>query len=116
VLTPLTPLILKLEHFLPLPDQSKDCPNGLVLRCDEVPEHTDIVREGEMPAGVFVVTEGHACGYKILPDGRRQILDFMFPGDMSELHSLLLKVPITGFSPWALPPSFGSTATGSSQR
>ena len=44
-----------------------------------------------MPAGVFVVTAGHACGYKILPDGRRQILDFMFPGDMTELHSLLLR-------------------------
>jgi CRP-like cAMP-binding protein len=86
------PLILKLEHFLPLPDQSKDWLNSLVLRCDGVPEHTDIIREGEMPAGVFVVTAGHACGYKILPDGRRQILDFMFPGDMSELHSLLLRV------------------------
>jgi CRP-like cAMP-binding protein len=37
------------------------------------------------------VIAGHACRYKILPDGGRQILDFMFPGDMTELHSLLLK-------------------------
>ena len=88
----LTPLIIKLEHFLPLPNQDKDWLNGLVSRYEEVPEHLDINREGEMPAGVFVVAEGHACGYKILPDGRRQILDFMFPGDMSELHSLLLRV------------------------
>jgi CRP-like cAMP-binding protein len=87
----LTPLIVKLEHFLPLPDQDKDWLNGLVLKCKEFPEHSDIIREGEMPAGVFVVTAGHACGCKILADGRRQILDFMFPGDMSELHSLLLR-------------------------
>jgi len=87
----LTPLIMKLEHFLPLPDQDKEWLNGLVLRSDEFPAHSDIIREGEMHAGVFVVIAGHACRYKILPDGSRQILDFMFAGDKTELHSLLLK-------------------------
>jgi CRP-like cAMP-binding protein len=87
----LTPLIRKLEHFLPLPYTEKDWLNGLVSRCDELPAHADIMREGEVPAGVFVVIGGHACRYKILPDGERQILDFMFPGDMTELHGLLLK-------------------------
>ena len=50
-----------------------------------------IRREPLVPAGVFVIIAGHACCYKILPDGGRQILDFMFAGDMSELHSLLLR-------------------------
>jgi CRP-like cAMP-binding protein len=86
----LTPLIKKLEHFLPLPDQDKEWLNGLVSRLDEFPVHTDITRQDEMPSGVFVIIGGHACRYKILPDGGRQILDFMFPGDMTELHSLLL--------------------------
>ena len=88
----LTPLIMKLEHFLPVPDQAKEWLNSLVLRYDDFPMHADIIREGDMPSGVFVVTGGHACRYKILPDGTRQILDFMFPGDMTELHSLLLRV------------------------
>jgi len=87
----LTPLITKLEHFLPLPDQDKEWLNGLVLRSEEFPANSDIIREGEMPAGVFVVIAGHACRYKILSDGSRQILDFMFPGDKTELYSLLLK-------------------------
>lgn len=87
----LTPLIRKLEHFLPLPEPEKNWLNGLVSRCDEFPAHADIIREGEMPTGVFVMIAGHACRYKILPDGERQILDFMFPGDMTELHGLLLK-------------------------
>ncbi len=87
----LTSLIKKLEHFLPLPDPDKEWLNGLVSRSDEFPDHADIIREGETPAGVFVVIAGHACRYKILPDGGRQILDFMFPGDIIELHGLLLK-------------------------
>jgi CRP-like cAMP-binding protein len=87
----LVPLILKLEHFLPLPDRDKKWLVGLVTRQDEFPSHADIFRQNEVPPGVLVVTAGHACRYKILPDGSRQILDFMFPGDMTELHSLLLK-------------------------
>jgi CRP-like cAMP-binding protein len=86
----LTPLIEKLEHFLPLPAREKDWLNGLVIRLDEFPAHTDIIRQEEVPAGVLAVLAGHACRYKILPDGGRQILDFMFPGDMTELHGLLL--------------------------
>jgi CRP-like cAMP-binding protein len=82
---------MKLQHFLPLPDYDKEWLNGLVLRYDEFPAHSDIIREGEIPTGVFVVIAGHACRYKILLDGSRQILDFMFPGDKTELHSLLLK-------------------------
>jgi len=57
-----------------------------------------------MPAGVLIVAAGHACGYKILPDGRRQILDFMFPGDMSELHSLLLRAADYGIFTFYLRP------------
>ena len=87
----LTPLIMKLEHFLPLSDHDKEWLNGLVLRYQEFPAHSDIIREEELHAGVFVVVAGHACCYKILPDGSRQILDFMFPGDKTKLHSLLLK-------------------------
>jgi len=87
----LTPLIMRLEHFLPLPDQDKEWLNGLVLRSEEFRAHSDIIRERETPAGVFVVIDGHACRYKVLSDGSRQILDFMLPGDKTELYALLLK-------------------------
>jgi CRP-like cAMP-binding protein len=81
---------MRLEHFLPLPNQDKEWLNGLTLRSDEFPARSDFIREGEVFSGVFVVTAGHACRYKILPDGGRQILDFLFPCDKTELHSLLL--------------------------
>ena len=94
----LTPLVMKLEHFLPLPDQDKEWLSGLVLRSEEFRAHSDIIREGEMPAGVFVVIAGHACRYKILSDGSRQILDFMLPGDKTQLYGLLLKATDHGIS------------------
>jgi CRP-like cAMP-binding protein len=74
-----------------LPDRDKQWLVGLVARQDEFQAHADIFRQHEVPPGVLVVAAGHACRYKILPDGSRQILDFLFPGDMTELHSLLLK-------------------------
>jgi CRP-like cAMP-binding protein len=112
----LTPLIMKLEHFLPLPDHDKEWLNDLVLRYDEFPAHSDIIREGEMHTEVFVVIAGHACRYKILSDGSRQILDFMFPGDKTELHSLLLKATDHGIFTLGPTTIRGSIATGSSRR
>jgi CRP-like cAMP-binding protein len=83
-------LVKKLEHFLTLPDHEKAWLSSLAIRTQEFPAHADIVRQDDTPIGVFVVIGGHACRYKILPDGGRQILDFMFAGDMTELHGLLL--------------------------
>lgn len=50
----------------------------------------DLIREGDQPGPVFVVLEGWACRYKILPSGTRQILAFLMPGDSCDLHVGLL--------------------------
>ena len=50
----------------------------------------DIIREGDTPGPVIVVLDGWACRYKILPDGARQILAFMMPGDSCDLHAGLM--------------------------
>ena len=39
---------------------------------------------------MHVVLEGLACRYKVLPDGRRQILAFLVPGDPCDLDVFLL--------------------------
>jgi CRP-like cAMP-binding protein len=46
----------------------------------------DMIREGDRPGPVFVVLEGWACRYKILPTGTRQIMAFLLPGDACDLH------------------------------
>ena len=50
----------------------------------------DLIREGDKPGPVFVVLDGWACRYKILPDGSRQIIAFLMPGDFCDLHAGLL--------------------------
>jgi CRP-like cAMP-binding protein len=39
---------------------------------------------------LHVVLDGLACRYKILQDGRRQILAFLVPGDPCDFHAFLL--------------------------
>ena len=39
----------------------------------------------------FILQEGWACAYKLLPDGGRQVIDFSIPGDVMGLRSVLLR-------------------------
>ncbi|QGN56373.1 helix-turn-helix domain-containing protein [Novosphingobium sp. Gsoil 351] len=50
----------------------------------------DLIREGDETGPVFIVLEGWACRYKILPSGSRQIMAFLMPGDSCDLHIKLL--------------------------
>ncbi len=50
----------------------------------------DLIREGDRPGPVFIMLEGWACRYKVLPSGTRQILAFLMPGDACDLHIGLL--------------------------
>lgn len=50
-----------------------------------------IHRDGEMPSEVFSLLDGWAFRFKLLADGRRQILSFMLPGDFLSLHALQSK-------------------------
>ena len=56
----------------------------------KVAARRDLIREGDRPGPVFVILEGWACRYKILPNGARQVLAFMMPGDCCDLHIGLL--------------------------
>ena len=52
----------------------------------KVPARQDLIREGDKPGPVYVVLDGWACRYKVLPDGSRQIMAFLIPGDFCDLH------------------------------
>ncbi|WP_160752512.1 helix-turn-helix domain-containing protein [Qipengyuania algicida] len=49
----------------------------------------DLIREGDPTPSALVLLEGWACRYKDLPDGRRQIVGFVLPGDVSNLGKQL---------------------------
>ncbi len=49
-----------------------------------------LIREGADPQFVHVVLDGFACRYKRLEDGTRQIIGYLLPGDMCDLHVSIL--------------------------
>lgn len=55
-----------------------------------VPAHTDLIRDGDRPTFVFIMLEGWAYRYKLLPDGSRQITAFLLPGDFCDMHIAIL--------------------------
>ncbi|MEM6649772.1 MAG: Crp/Fnr family transcriptional regulator [Pseudomonadota bacterium] len=48
----------------------------------------DIICASEPADNVFIMVEGWAIRYRVLEDGRRQIVNFMLPGDIFDLQSL----------------------------
>ena len=50
-----------------------------------------MMNEGQKTQSAFILAEGWACSYKMLPDGERQIVDFQVPGDFLGLRSLLFR-------------------------
>jgi len=52
--------------------------------------HEDLISEGDKPDGVRMLISGWLCRYKTLEDGRRQIVNFVLPGDTCDAHVFLL--------------------------
>lgn len=47
-----------------------------------VQRHRDIITEGRSYGSLFIVMEGNAIRYRILHDGRRQVVNIVLPGDI----------------------------------
>ena len=84
------PFIRKLEGFAPLSADHRREINALTKRVVRFGIREDIVHEGEVSQSVNVVMSGWACRYKVLPDGRRQIIALFLPGDMCDPYVFLL--------------------------
>jgi CRP-like cAMP-binding protein len=63
------------------------------LKTDEihVPAGATFLRQGERSAQLYTVLEGWAFRYKMLDDGRRQILNFALPADLIGLQGSLMQ-------------------------
>lgn len=58
---------------------------SLARNAREYAKGIDVAREGERPAALRIVLSGWAQKYKQLPDGRRQILALVLPGQPCDL-------------------------------
>jgi CRP-like cAMP-binding protein len=83
-------LLRKLAHGAHLSPAERGAVTAAVTEVRAFAAHTDLIEEGEAPAYVHVVLQGFACRYKMLPDGGRQIMAWLVPGDFCDLHVSIL--------------------------
>lgn len=83
-------LFRRLRHFCVLTQEEEE------LLCHHAPDlmlfapREDLFSQRRPVDGLFVLAGGFACRYKLLPDGRRQILGLLLPGDICDLRALVL--------------------------
>src|SRR6202022_3621958 len=85
------PLLRKLANFTALSEEES---NAIVDCCKDVREiaaREDVISQGDRTGGVKLLLEGFACRYKVLEDGRRQIVAYFVPGDLCDLRVFILK-------------------------
>lgn len=84
-------LTRKLDLFLSVEEAHVRFLRQLLERRERMPRHTELVAIGDEVRHVYVVISGWAMRYKLLPDGRRQVLSFALPGDFVCLDACILK-------------------------
>lgn len=83
-------LIRKLSVQGGLTGNDRQTLDGLHASTRQVAAGRDIIAQGDEPNDVHLVVEGFACRYKVLPDGSRQIVAVLVPGDFCDLHVAIL--------------------------
>jgi CRP-like cAMP-binding protein len=84
------PLIHKLERLAVLSDIEKQTLERAVARTRDLPPGVNLIQAGERPRDCTLLLEGWACRYKLLPQGKRQIMGFVIPGDLCDLNGLVI--------------------------
>lgn len=90
-MVPSNVLIRKLEGFHKLSLEDKELLEHHSRPLREIPAKRDIIREGDVPEDVFLILSGFACRYKLIEDGKRQIMAFLVPGDFCDFQVFILK-------------------------
>jgi CRP-like cAMP-binding protein len=84
-------LVRKLNRFMALGRDELATLAGLEARHRPVAAGSELIHERQAGQRAFILQEGWACCYKLLPDGGRQVIDFGLPGDFIGLRSVLLR-------------------------
>jgi CRP-like cAMP-binding protein len=80
----------RLEAIGTVTDPQREALNSLHTRERKLFRAQDVVREGDKPNECMLVVSGFLYSYKMLADGRRQIVAFHVPGDIPDLQSLFI--------------------------
>ena len=85
------PLTRKLSAFVALSRDDLETLAQFHRRRRRFQAGHEMIHEGQRNRSVYILAEGWACSYKMLPDGERQIVDFQIPGDFLGLRSILFR-------------------------
>jgi len=91
------PFLARVSVATPLLPEQAEVVRRLQGRLIVVPPHTPIVRENAAIAKAYAIREGWAFAYKILPDGSRQVVDFLLPGDLIAFGGLFSNAATQNF-------------------
>jgi CRP-like cAMP-binding protein len=85
-------LARKLTQFIELSPDELSCLDRLQVHNRTFDRRVNLRSEGESGQPCFVLQDGWACCFKLLLNGRRQIINFAIPGDFLGLRSVLFRV------------------------
>src|SRR5581483_2554498 len=80
-------LILQIERFGPLSSEEKLALGSANLRVRRLIRGADMPLEDERSDMTSILLSGFACRYVVLPNGRRQILAYLIPGDFCDYRA-----------------------------
>jgi CRP-like cAMP-binding protein len=86
-----SPLSRKLTAFVALSDADLATLARFFQRRRVFEPGHEMIHEGQANSRAYVLADGWACSYKLLPDGGRQIVNFQIPGDFMGLRSILFR-------------------------
>lgn len=76
------PFTRRLAQLMALSSEESAILGTLQSNTRTVQRHRDIVVEGRTYSSLFIIIEGNGIRYRILHDGRRQIINVVLPGDI----------------------------------
>lgn len=82
-----TPLMRRLRMFTVLSEREVRWLDAATAEMQTVESGTELVQPESVGNDVYVLQAGWAYRYKALPDGRRQVLNFVLPGDFMGLRA-----------------------------
>ena len=85
------PLLRKLANFTELSAEEKIAVEECCTDVRYFAAGEDVISQGDRTGGVKLLLEGFACRYKVLEDGRRQVVAYFVPGDLCDLRVFILK-------------------------
>jgi CRP-like cAMP-binding protein len=106
-------LISKLGALMPdrqpLNEHELDELQALMARTRTVRRGQDILVQGRSYKGIFILIDGFGLRYKVMADGKRQVLNVAFPGDLIGYPACFFSKAL--FSATAITPAVVSTVT-----